>query len=619
VVGMVLLLITMASCEEELTTLGEGVIGGEPFDTDVAEYEVFAFNQRLTAVQTNRMPVYQVGVYNDPIYGRREAIVTTQLTFPELNGNPTFGNFNQATENIADSDDDDNTVEEDETVKEVILYIPYLQVPNSDTDGDEVPDELDADPNNANSDSDDDGVSDIEETRQGSNPLDSSSIPTADGFVGNSFARTFALDSIFSSTFINSGQQDPFVGKEFTFKVEQSSYFLRDLDPTQGFNDAQAYFSNENIPTFVQGTPLFDEKVTIDNKEFITRQEDNPDTDEIDTLSIATRLPPGIRVALDTTFFQKHLLDMEDSFELLNQSNFSDFIRGLHFSIIPAGDEDLMILFDLTQANITITYEFNDFIPGEDGSAGTVETVERDFTLNLLQRTDQGAVIGNAVNTFIDDPLPSDIASQLGNSGINADRLYLKGGSGSFTRIKLFNQDDGVAASIISNIKANNWVINEANLVFHVDRDALNNVNGTIEPPRLYLYNLETGNALIDLSTEVSNNQSPSSLGQYQNYDGILRQKTNGEGMSYTVRITDYLNDIIVRDSTNASLGLSLTSDVRIPGTLNAKVDAMNTADVPIPVMHTVNPFGTILFGNNLLPEDEDKRLKLQIFYTTAN
>jgi hypothetical protein len=37
---------------------------------------------------------------------------------------------------------------------------------------------------------------------------------------------------------------------------------------------------------------------------------------------------------------------------------------------------------------------------------------------------------------------------------------------------------------------------------------------------------------------------------------------------------------------------------------------------VDLPVMNTLNPFGTVLFGNNVPVEDENKKLKLQIFYT---
>ena len=96
VLTAILLVIVLISCEEDLTTIGEGVIAGEPFTTDKAVFDVFAFNKNIEAVQTNKLPVYQLGVYNDPIYGRTEARITTQISFPRnaqggVLVNPTFG------------------------------------------------------------------------------------------------------------------------------------------------------------------------------------------------------------------------------------------------------------------------------------------------------------------------------------------------------------------------------------------------------------------------------------------------------------------------------------------------------------------------------------------------
>ena len=54
------LLLLLASCEEELDTIGEGVVAGEPFSTGKVEYDVFTYNKGITAVQTNRLPLYQL-------------------------------------------------------------------------------------------------------------------------------------------------------------------------------------------------------------------------------------------------------------------------------------------------------------------------------------------------------------------------------------------------------------------------------------------------------------------------------------------------------------------------------------------------------------------------------
>ena len=102
------LVMAFASCEEDLSTLGEGVIGGEPFITDKVVYEAFAYNKKIDAVPTNKLPIYQLGVYNDPIFGKTTASVTTQVSLSGGNTNPIFGNFSQDTEDIADTDDSDS-------------------------------------------------------------------------------------------------------------------------------------------------------------------------------------------------------------------------------------------------------------------------------------------------------------------------------------------------------------------------------------------------------------------------------------------------------------------------------------------------------------------------------
>jgi hypothetical protein len=272
-----------------------------------------------------------------------------------------------------------------------------------------------------------------------------------------------------------------------------------------------------------------------------------------------------------------------------------------------------MLLFDLTQANLTITYEYDNFVTDDSGDNGTVnstERVERDFVLTFLQNI-AGNVTGNAVNTFNNDTYSPEISSQL-DTNENAERIFLKGGAGIFTEVQLFDEVDGSA--VINQIKQNNWIINEANLVFSIDGERLASAGGTIEPPRIYLFNAETNQPLYNSFTEVFVDQE-NPLGIFLNYDGIIN-KEGDSGVDYTVRITEHINNLVVRDSTNARLGLALTSNIAISNVASA----MNTgSQVAVPIMSTVNPLGTVLFGSNVSAANESKKLKLQIFYTEAN
>ena len=594
------LFLMTASCEDELDTIGEGVVGGEPFTTGKAVYDVFAFNKGIAAVQTNRLPLYQLGTFNDPVYGKRKASILTQVTLPS--SEPVFGSYSQTTEDNADSDDNDATVPENETVKEVYLYIPFQNPPSVtlDSDGDGVENELDADPYDSTSDTDGDGVTDLEEKNIGSNPLDASEDGTGDNFVANIYPRTFDLDSIYGDR-----------TESFEIKVSRSTYFLRDLDPGTNFEERQRYFSNQDFSSFVGEELTVDgqKTVIIDNQEMLTFADDDPDTEDIDESKtvVESRLAPGIRVPLDPAFFQQNILDKEGQSELLSQSNFANFFRGIHISADDADSEQLMFLLDLTEANITITYEYQDYNSTDE----VVETAERDYTLNLLAVINN-AYLGNAVNIFEDESLSTEIDGALDNDE-NASRIYVKGGK-TLAEIRLFDETLNGGANIINQIKQNNWIINEANLVFYIDQNTLG--GGEIaEPPRLYLYNAETNLPLYNIGTENIANDGP--LGLYLNYDGII-DKEGGRGVKYTIRITEHLNNIIVRDSTNASLGLTLTSNID----LIRVQEGMRSSDnqgINVPVMSSVSPLGTILYGSNVDLANEDKKLKLEIYYTKAN
>ncbi len=590
----ILLVVALVSCEQDLTTIGAEVIGGEPFKTDMVVYNVSAFNKKIEAVQTNQLPVYQLGVYNDPIYGKTEASITSQVQLQSAN--PTFGIY---TEN--DELTDSEKIAENETIDSVVVHIPYFtDILDSDADG--VPDALESgdDILLATNDSDGDGVANNDETANGTNPLsadtDGDGIEDGDDETNDatSFAKTFELDSIYGNREQN-----------FGFKIEASTYFLRDLDPDSNFQDAQDYYSNQQFsPTFTDEVLFDNSSLTISNKEtlFFTAQDD-PDTPDVDeSATVESRFAPGLRVQLSTEgldFFQRNLLDKEGSSELLSSANFKNHFRGVHMSVTPS-EEELLFFLDLSNAQIEVYYHYDKIEDGE------TEVATSSFNLSLLAGSSTSGVVGNAINTFVNEDYPAEIIGAMDTSD-NASRIYLKGGAGSFAEIQLFEDE-----AEINLIKANNWVINEAHLIFYIDQDAV----GTLgqEPPRLNLYNAETNLPLYNSVTEI--NTEDTALGVFLNYDGII-EKSGERGLKYTVNITEHINNIIIRDSINATLGLQVTSDIRVTGVNNVLLD--NGDDKELPASAILSPLGTVLFGSAVLPAEEAKKLKLEIFYTETN
>jgi hypothetical protein len=605
VAGILIVVGLFSSCEQELTTIGDGVIGGEPFATNKVEYNVFAFNKNIEAVQTNQLPIYQLGVYTDPIYGKTEASITSQVQLTSYN--PSFGD-------LSSLEEIEKGIDEKERIDSVFIYIPFLNN-TTDIDGDGVVDALDADPDDPTNDNDGDNVPNNEETTNNTDPLN----PDTDGdgieddvdesTLGDRFARRFQLDSIYFDNKKTENEAAPkYLGESFNLKVERSSFFLRDLDPSSNFQDSQEYYSNQQFsPDFTEEV-FYDGNVEISDEEILfVVTEDDPDTDEDEKGTISSKLAPGIRVKLSdvaNTYFQENILNKEGGSELLSAANFKEFFRGIHISANPILN-DLYFMLDLTNAKMDVYYTYN-----KDDNTEP-EEAQKTLELRLLsQGGGTNPIIGNAVNTFITEAYPSEVINAL-DLNENASKIYLKGGSGSYAEVNLFDEDNEQAETIINQIKANNWIINEANLVFYVDRETV--PASSIEPPRLFLYNAETNTPLYNAATE--NNLENTALGVYLNYDGIL-EESDGQGLKYTVKITEYINNIIVRDSTNAKLGLAITPDIRVLG--SNKVMLSGDVEKDLPAISVLSPLGTVLYGSNV-PESENKKLKLEIFYTETN
>jgi hypothetical protein len=218
-----------------------------------------------------------------------------------------------------------------------------------------------------------------------------------------------------------------------------------------------------------------------------------------------------------------------------------------------------------------------------------------------------------------------------GDPNTGDSRLYLKGGEGSFANIKLFNGDDNdenaemnafetfkstfVETDDEGNFIKSKRLVNEANLVFYVDQDVVQDG----EPNRIYLYDKENKTPLIDYFLDGNVSSLPSlsvinHLGPLQRTD----DEPNGKGIKYKLKITEHINNLLIRDSTNVELGLAVSLNVNLEGAfVQRKVQSSINPDLTIPVSSVMSPRGTVLHGNNT--EDESKQVYLEIYYTEPN
>src|SRR5690606_28782336 len=99
----------------------------------------------------------------------------------------------------------------------------------------------------------------------------------------------------------------------------------------------------------------------------------------------------------------------------------------------------------------------------------------------------------------------------------------------------------------------------------------------------------------------------------------VLDRDSNGNGVKYKFRLTEHINNIFLKDSTNAKLGLYIASNINIAQTSKIQGSITDEEDetvlTKIPSTSVLSPKGTILHGSkSTLPEGQ--RAEFEIYYT---
>ena len=594
---LILILITLFSCTKEYNTIGTDILKSDTFKTNVELVPINVVQKATPPFKSNALPAYQLGSINDNLFGKSEASFITQVNLSEIS--PNFGLWSQQRENDGD-DSNIAVIEENETVTNVYLDIPFFNN-TFDSDGDGVIDIYDVDPNDINSDSDGDGLTDIQDRANGTDPLNPDT--DGDGITDdkdtdtqnpNSGATLYDVDSLL-------GNRDA----SFKIKVQELDYYLRSYDPTDNFESFQKYYSDETQLLNFAGFTIHDDEVSIDTNEVVIYKEDDPDTDDVDeSEEVKERLTPRLRLPLDKDFFQRKIIDHEGSDDMTNADNFNIYFKGLVLQAYDFSDDLLMIL-DYSNAKINIEYEYDKYNKNDtddNTSDDTIDKVKANYELNLS---------GNQINVFNKSAYNQDILNNL-NSSENLSRVFLKGGEGLIAEIDLFTDNDG--NNVLDEIRANGWLVNEANLTMYVDKDKINESGNLIEPFRVYLYDIDAKTPLPDYY--IDNSTGPKKSNVKIVHSGILELDEDDKGLKYKIRISEHIKNIVRNDSISPKLGLAVSSS--ISNSVNTDV---KTTDVMkyIPLATAINPLGTVLIGPNPEPENFDKRMRLEIYYTEIN
>ncbi len=537
VAAILFFIISIVSCQEDFNTIGSDIIGDGSLLSQLDNTKtVVAYSRKLAPVQTNIIPVSQLGVFNDGTFGKSSISFLTQLQMETPNF--IFG----------------DSIGHEITLDSVMLYIPYY---NQNT--------------------------------------------TEDGVT------SYTLDSVYGASPIN-------------ININESNYFLRDLDPSSNFQDAQLYYSNEatlfeaNLLQNELATEITDFIPSSEGYEIINRDTSTDGSTQIDTTIIA----PGIRVALSNDYFQEKILGKEGAPELSNDNNFKDYFRGLYFKVNSDTEDGNLLIFNPELATITLYYNFlradvdssGDPVLDDDGNA-VIDTIYNNYILRFG---------GINLNVF-DNELTPEIAAAIANPNIleGDETLYLRGGDGIMTVINLFGEDvdsNGIADEL-EVLRDQEWIIDDARLKFYIDQNKV--TGGNTEPERISIYNINNSTVLADYFLDPTSSNLPADA--ITNHLGKIERDTDNNGVSYTINLTHHISNLINKDSTNVSLGLMTSQNVLLNGF--QKLDTLLNPNQELPTIKTVQRSsvisheGTVLYGNNTL--NEDKKLVLEIYYTEPN
>jgi hypothetical protein len=569
------------SCDKEYNVIGDGLISQNHFMLKDSTFSVVAYNQKITSVESENLPVNALGIYNNPAFGKTVASFATQVILSAAN--PIV-----STNAVIDS---------------VYLNVPYFTDPLK---------------NKLNSD----GVS-----------------------------TTYVLDSIYGAS-----------KAKIKLSVYESGYYMRDSDPIGGFQTAQKYFTDQNTDfnNLKIGNRLNDDSDASQNDGFFFNPAEHvlKATDATTKVVTTTRMAPSMRLKLNSNYFMNKIINAAskatttivngvvtsnttNSINLKTNDVFKNYFRGLYFKVEQSGsDAGAMAIMDFSKGSITISY--TEELVATTGTTRVPKTIVLNFTGNTVSLQDQS----NTNSSY-------SSAMSSANANLGDERLYLKGGEGSMAILDLFGPDHFGSNGVTGNpngvadqldiIRTKKWLINEANLVFNIDSDAMSKTDPitnlpVYEPKRIYLWDLNNRRPITDYymdGTSGTNAKNGKTV-----FDGNINfDATSKRGSTYKIRITNHIRNLVkYADSTNVKLGIAVTESVNIastnkwrnpktattiiPGIPNYNVVMPKWPDFSIetPKSSVMNPLGTILYGNRLKVGDlEAKRLKLQIYYTKPN
>lgn len=404
----------------------------------------------------------------------------------------------------------------------------------------------------------------------------------------------------------------------YNLKISELGTYLNSLDEEDP-TESKKYYSDN---TYTSLTQLYNDQFkpnANDTVAYVRRIEFDEivdgvlveDKDTIKNLITGTsKAYPSLKIKLDKDFFQTKFLNADsqyfDDINLLKQ-----YFKGLYFEVI--GDDGSLIQLDLTSANINIYYTSGIETDETDEDLNGDGDTDDEDVLVRTKRSIQFPISGIKNNFYNRDYTSTTTINNLlnnPNTTQGEDRLYLQGCAGSNAVIDIFDGLD------IEGLRNRDILINDANLVVHIDKDI--STDNDFIPSRLFLYKLDP-----NLTNDIDENTQILDLfteGE-ASFDGnvVTESFTNEDDeidydkLSYKFNITDYISEVL-----NSEDPLEPSEFV---------LKTYHSTDLPTTTIDTIvrnfswSPKGVVVYGSNIPSTDANysKRLKLEISFSELN
>lgn len=387
----------------------------------------------------------------------------------------------------------------------------------------------------------------------------------------------FTLDSIYGNKNL-----------AFTVSVNELGTFLNSLDPNDP-SKSNSYFSDKE---YLLNDKLHESSFLADRNDtvlYVERRflDDDPSTvDDIDTI-IASNSAPSIKFDLDKDFFKNRFVDHGNSSDFASNANFTRYFRGLYISA--EGIDGSLMNLRGSNATMTIYYTNEEIDSEEDDEDLNYNGITGEDDVLVRTKRSQIYTFGGVISGHYERSYSgSEVEMALTNPDMvyGSEKLYVQGAAGSEVIIEVLDQES------VDQLRQENVLINEANIIVYVDGD-----QGEV-PERLFLYQTDFHSLITDAYNVRFGEEA---------FGGKLEYDADGNPEKYKFRITDYLSRV-------------LDADDPIPMSKLTLRNYLSTDSPNLSLLDTVSkdwnwiPKGVVLYGNR--PEDNDKRIKLELYYS---